>query len=165
MEKPNIILIGMPGSGKSTVGKVLSQINQSRFIDTDILIKESEGRELKDIVNKDGLQKFLNIQERVISELDVKEAVIATGGSVIYSELSMNHLKENGLVVYLKNDLEILIKRAGANRRFARKKGQSLKDIFEERKPLYEKYSDITIDCCGDEPENIALEIINRIIK
>lgn len=163
MNKPNIVLIGMPGSGKSTVGKSLALILNYDFIDTDLLIRELEGRELRDIVNRDGLEYFLSIQEKVILELDIKRSVIATGGSVIYSSLSMGHLKKSGTTIYLKNSFEILAQRAGTNRRLARSKGQSLEDVFEEREPLYRDYADLTIDCSDKKPEDLALEIINKI--
>jgi shikimate kinase len=163
LNKPNIVLIGMPGSGKSTVGKSLALILNYDFIDTDLLIRELEGRELRDIVNRDGLEYFLSIQEKVILELDIKRSVIATGGSVIYSSLSMGHLKKSGTTIYLKNSFEILAQRAGTNRRLARSKGQSLEDVFEEREPLYRDYADLTIDCSDKKPEDLALEIINKI--
>lgn len=163
MAKSNIVLIGMPGSGKSTVGKTLAGILNSKFIDTDLLIKEAEGRELRDIVNEDGREAFLNIQEKIILNLKIAKSVIATGGSVVYSSLSMKHLKEDGVIIYLKNKFELLIERAGADRRFARNENQSLQDMFNERNPLYEKYADIIIDCSEREPEELAMEIIRKI--
>ncbi|HHW32126.1 MAG TPA: shikimate kinase [Clostridiaceae bacterium] len=163
MEKSNIVLIGMPGSGKSTVGKTLAGIMKRKFIDTDLLIKEAEGRELKDIVAKEGREAFLNIQEKIILKLNTANSVIATGGSVVYSPLSMSHLKKDGVIVYLKNKFELLIERAGADRRFARNENQSLQDMFDERNPLYEKYADIIIDCSERGPVELAKEIIDII--
>lgn len=168
LEKYNIVLIGMPGSGKSTVGKILADLLNRKFVDTDLLIKEAEGRELRDIVNNDGRDAFLSIQEKIILGLVAENSVIATGGSVIYSPLSMNHLKKDGLIIYLKNKFELLVERAGAGRRFARNENQSLQDMFNERNPLYEKYADIIIDCLDKSPGELAQEIVykaNEYIK
>lgn len=159
MSKSNIVLIGMPSSGKSTVGKYLAEKTGMQFIDTDLIILEREKRPLKDIVNSDGLQKFLEIQQEVIQGLDVNNSIISTGGSVIYSPASMKHLKENGSIIFLKLEYEEIEKRITSGRRFARKEEQDLMDLYRERMPLYEKYADITINCSGKSVEKIAGEI------
>jgi shikimate kinase len=158
----NIVLIGMPSSGKSTTGKVISKKTNMSFIDTDLLIKQTEKRLLKDIVNTDGLKKFLEIQEREVLGINAENHVISTGGGVVYSAASMEHLKQNSIIVYLALEYEEIESRVTPERRFARLDGQSLLDIYNERKPLYEKYSDITIKCSGLSVEEIAEEIIEK---
>lgn len=161
--KNNIVLIGMPSSGKSTVGKILAEIVGLKFADTDVLIYEREKRPLKDIVNSDGYEKFLDIQEEVILGLNLSGYVIATGGSVIYRERSMNHLRENGIIVYLETDYSEIAERITPDRRLARKESQNLQDMYMERKTLYEKYADININCAARNPCEIADEISRRI--
>lgn len=151
----NIILIGMPGAGKSTIGVLLAKEIGYKFIDSDLLIQSREKRLLNEIIMEEGRQKFLEIEESVNSELDVDKTVIATGGSVIYSPNAMSHLKQIGTVIYLSLQFEILknrlkdIKRRGV----VLTKGQSLYDLYLERCPLYEKYADITI-----ETQNCSIE-------
>jgi len=163
MGKSNIVLIGMPSSGKSTVGKYLSRITGRVFVDTDALIKQRENRELKSIVIEDGLERFLEIQKTVILELNEKNLVISTGGSVIYNSDSMEYLKRDGVVVFLKLGLEEIRKRLEEGRRFARTEGQSFEELYNERMPLYRKYADISIECSGKSVEDIAEIIIQRL--
>lgn len=165
MKASNIVLIGMPSSGKSTVGKILSKMTGMNFIDIDSNIINKEGKKPRDIVNDSGLEEFLKVQEDAVVDLNVKNHIIATGGSVVYSEKSMNHLKSDGIIIYLKTDFESINKRAGKNRRLAREKGKSLYDVYCERKILYEKYSDIAIDSTDKNSHKIALEIKNYIKK
>ena len=160
--KKNIVLIGMPSSGKSTIGVGLAAILDRNFIDTDSIIQQTEKMDLKDIVNKRGLETFLKIQEFNILNLEAKDSVIATGGSVIYSNNSMYHLKKDGVVVYLKLEINELMKRTEPGRRFARNKEQNYTDLYKERLPLYDKYSDITVDCSGKDVDQIIREIISR---
>jgi len=164
MEKSNIVLIGMPNSGKSTVGKHLATVLNMDFVDTDQLIFEQEKKPLKDIVQSDGLEKFLSIQEDIVKSLKVENSVIATGGSVIYSSISMEHLKSTGFVVFLDIDYEKVVSRLSSGRRFARQENQSLLDVYNERLPLYRKYADIILKCSDMTAERIALEII-RLLK
>ncbi len=161
MKKKNIVLIGMPSSGKTTVGKILSDKLNLNFIDTDTIIFEREKKPLRDIVKEDGLDRFLQIQEELILETCFERNIIATGGSVIYSEISMNHLKSTSMVVYLKSTLEEIEKRLGPDRRFAKNSGQSLKDMYNERIPLYEKYAEMTIDCKEKNVNQISKEIVS----
>lgn len=159
----NIVLIGMPGAGKSTVGACLANRLNMDFVDTDEIIRSIEKKDLKDIVNDEGRDVFLKIQEDIISGLELNNSIIATGGSVVYSEKLMNHLKKNGVVVYLKHDITVLAERMGTGRRLARNRGQSIDGIYNERLPLYNKYSDFIIDCTKKEVGPIAEEIIERI--
>jgi len=165
MDRKNIVLIGMPSSGKSTVGIGLAHQLGKRFIDTDSVIRRNENRNLKDIVNNDGLKRFLEIQEENILKLHAEDCIIATGGSVVYSDASMRHLKKNGIVVYLKQTLEELEKRVAPDRRFAKDEKQSFRDIYNERVPLYERYADITVDCSAKDVESVISEIKNKLQK
>ncbi|MCX8128695.1 MAG: shikimate kinase [Clostridia bacterium] len=160
MGNKNIILIGMPSSGKSTIGKHLSKVLARDFVDTDFLIKSRENRELRDIVNTEGLQRFLDIQEEVVTTIDLSNCIIATGGSVVYGKGSMEHLKNSGIVIYLKLEYIEIESRITAGRRFARTNGQSFFDLYTERTPLYERYADIVLDCSGKSVEKIAEEIM-----
>ena len=159
MSNKNIVLIGMPSSGKSTIGSFLAKKLNLQFIDIDTLIFDKAKKPLKDIVEQDGLKRFLELQEEVVIKLIPWNSVIATGGSVVYSQLSMNHLKEKGIVVYLKLNYNDLKKRIRDGRRFAKNKEQSFFDLYSERVPLYEKYADFVVDCSGKKVEEIAKEI------
>lgn len=155
----NIVLIGMPSSGKTTIGKPLSKKLGMEFIDTDKVILDKEKKPLKDIVSEDGLNKFLNIQETTILDINVENYIISTGGSVIYNTKAMEHLKKHGLIVYLKLDIDTLEKRITTKRRFAKDKKQSFTDIYNERTLLYEKYADVIIDCNNKLVDEIVKEI------
>ena len=147
----NIILIGMPGSGKSTIGVLLAKVLSRDFVDTDLLIQAAEGRRLQETIDSDGLDDFLALEERHVLALDVQGAVIATGGSVVYSEEAMRHLKRRGTVVYLllpMSDLEARITDMDS-RGVVIAPWQTLADLYHERLPLYEHFADITIDCAG----------------
>jgi shikimate kinase len=161
MESKNIILIGMPSAGKSTIGKLISKSIGKSFVDTDTIIKEKAKKPLRDIVNTDGLAKFLEIQESTILEMKFVDSIIATGGSVVYSDIAMNHLKNKGIVIYLKLEYKVIEERVTPDRRFARNTEQSLLQLYNERVPLYEKYADITIDCSNLSEE----EIVNNVLK
>lgn len=144
----NIILIGMPGVGKSTIGVILAKIMGYRFVDADIVIQEQEGRLLKDIIAQEGVDGFIKIEDRVNRNLNMKKAVIATGGSAVYGKNSMENYKETSTIVYLKLDYEALDDRLSdiKGRGVVLRDGQTLKDIYDERTKLYEKYADIIID-------------------
>ena len=146
--KSNITMIGMPSSGKSTVGVLLAKRLGYSFVDVDIVIQEKEKRLLKEIIADEGLDGFLAVENRVNAELDVKDSVIAPGGSVIYGEEAMAHLKEISEIVYLKMSYEELEKRVGnvVDRGVALKPGMTLRDLYNERVPYYERYADITVD-------------------
>jgi shikimate kinase len=146
--KDNIVLIGMPGVGKSTIGVILAKILAYHFLDSDLVIQEREGKRLHQIISEVGTDGFLKIENDVNASLDVTRTVIATGGSAIYGEEAMEHLRKIGEVVYLKADFETIQKRLGnlEKRGVALKPGQTLKDLYEERTKLYEKYADVTVD-------------------
>lgn len=158
----NIVLVGMPGSGKTTVGKEIARVKGYNFMDTDTLLLERFGKPLKDVVKDDGPEYFKAVQGEVVSGINVEDTVIATGGSVIYSSDAMKNLKKNGVVVYLKLELAELEKRLGPHRKLARGSGQSLCDLLNERGPLYEKYSDLSIECTGKDVTEILDEIIQK---
>ena len=140
----NVILIGMPGSGKSTVGVVLAKVLGYRFIDSDLEIQSQEGKRLPELIEEFGTEGFLDIEARVNASIEAERCVIATGGSVVYRDSAMQHLKEIGTVVYLKLTCEELEERLGdlRCRGVALQEGQTLQSLYEERIPLYEKYAD-----------------------
>ena len=146
--KSNIVLIGMPGVGKSTIGVILAKILAYHFLDSDLVIQEREGKRLHQIISEVGCDGFLKIENDVNASLNVERTIIATGGSAIYGKEAMKHLKEIGEVVYLKADYETIKKRLGnlEKRGVALKSGQTLKDLYDERTKLYEMYADVTVD-------------------
>ena len=164
--KPNITMIGMPSSGKSTVGVLLAKRLGFSFVDVDIVIQEKEGRLLKEIIADEGMDGFLEVENRINAELDVRLSVIAPGGSVIYGEEAMKHLKEISEVVYLKMSYEEMERRIGnvVDRGVALKPGFTLRDLYNERAPLYEKYADIVIDEAGKTPGDTVDEL-RRVIE
>lgn len=146
--KSNIVLIGMPGVGKSTIGVILAKILGYHFLDSDLVIQERENRRLHQIIAQEGTEGFLRIENEVNASLDVERTIIATGGSAIYGKEAMEHLKEIGQLVYLKADYTTISKRLGnlEKRGVALKQGQTLKDLYDERTALYEKYADVIVD-------------------
>ncbi|MCD8106196.1 MAG: shikimate kinase [Lachnospiraceae bacterium] len=168
MSSDNITLIGMPGAGKSTVGIVLAKVLGYDFIDSDLLIQKSEGMLLWQIIESRGIDGFHEAEERVNAGIDVSQSVIATGGSVIYGDRAMSHLKSIGKVVYLKIGCEELTQRLGdlAKRGVTIKPGQTLGDLYAERVPLYEKYADITVNIShigiAEAAEKVRLQVIRE---
>lgn len=161
--KNNIVLIGMPGVGKSSAGVVLAKILGYEFVDSDLVIQKQEKRLLKDIIATEGNEGFLEIENRINASLDVTNSVIATGGSVIYGEDAMNHLANIGTIVYLRATYQTIASRLSnlTGRGVAIKDGQSLYDLYKERTVLYEKYAEVTIDLDGLTIE----ETVNKISK
>ena len=157
----NIVLIGMPGSGKSTVGVVLAKMMGFHFLDSDLVIQEKEGRLLSEIIEQEGRDGFIQVEDRINSGIFCDRTVIATGGSAVYGGGAMAHFKEIGTVVYLKISYEELENRLGdlKDRGVALKEGQMLKDLYEERIVLYERYADVIIDQNGKRIEATAREI------
>ena len=143
----NIVLIGMPSCGKSVTGVVLAKTLKMKFVDTDLLIQEDAGKALQKIINEDGIDSFKALEEKILKELNVENAVISTGGSAIYYDEAMQHLKENGTVVYIKANLKTIKSRLRniKTRGVAMGEGQTLDDLYKERVPLYEKYADVTV--------------------
>ncbi|MBE6766533.1 MAG: shikimate kinase [Ruminococcaceae bacterium] len=161
----NIILIGMPGSGKSTVGVLLAKIIGYRFIDTDLLIQEKEGRKLFEILRDSGNDYFAAVENEVNSSVMADKTVIATGGSAIYGEDAMKHLGSIGKIVFLDVPLYELEKRINnlSTRGIMFKSGQTLNDIYSERLPLYRKWADITISCEGESLSENAMKIAEAL--
>ena len=145
----NIILIGMPGCGKSTVGVVLAKAANLDFIDSDLVIQKEMGMQLSAIIEQYGDDGFRDVENRINAGLTAENSVVATGGSVIYGEEAMRHLKEIGTVVYLKLSCEAIADRLGDlhARGVTIKPGWTLQDLYNERCPMYEKWADITVDC------------------
>lgn len=161
----NIILIGMPGSGKSTVGVILAKLTSRDFVDTDVLIQVSAGRPLQEIVDSEGHMALRRIEEEVLLGLACRRYVVATGGSAAYSHRAMEHLKSDGIVVFLDADIATLESRVRdfAQRGLAKRPDQSFADLFAERFPLYAKYADITVDCQGLTHEEVCARIISEL--
>lgn len=167
MRKNNIILIGMPGSGKTTIGTELAEVIGYGYIDSDSVIVAREGKRLNEIIAEVGREAFLDVEAKVNSELCADRCVIATGGSVIYRDYAMQKLKEMGRVVYLKLDYEIIKNRLGdlQKRGVALKEGFTLKDLYDERTPLYEKYADVTVHLVGRSIAESVQEVVKAIGK
>ena len=160
----NLVLIGMPGCGKSTCGVLIAKALCMDFVDTDLVIQQNEKMPLQAIINQKGNDYFARAEEDAVCRLDVTNSVIATGGSVVYSSKAMARLKEDSLVVYLKISFDTMVKRiANMNSRgILLKNGETIEAMFEERAPLYEKYADFTVDCNGKEIETTVFEIVNK---
>lgn len=167
MKKNNIILIGMPGSGKTTLGTELSETIGFGYIDSDSVIVAREGKLLSEIIEEKGMEAFLDIEGKINSEITANRCVIATGGSVIYRDSAMQKLKELGTVVYLKLSYEIIAKRLGdlKKRGVALKEGFTLKDLYEERTPLYEKYADVVVELHGRSVAESVQEVVRALQK
>ena len=144
----NIIFIGMPASGKSTIGVVAAKRMGYEFLDTDLLIQKREKCLLKDIIAQKGIDGFLAIEDQVNASVDVEHTIIAPGGSVVYCENAMRHFKEIGTVVYLHASYQTISDRIGdaEKRGVVLRDGQTLRQLYEERRVLFEKYADITIN-------------------
>ncbi|TWT99772.1 Shikimate kinase 1 [Botrimarina colliarenosi] len=149
--KTNVVLIGMPGSGKSTVGVLLAKHLSRGFVDTDLIIQTNHGKTLQQIVDGAGHAALLDAEEAAVRSLDVENHVVATGGSVVYSAAGMAHLKAIGVLVYLATDLATLEARVGdyTMRGLAKRPEQTLADLFAERQALYEQYADVTVETAG----------------
>ena len=161
----NIILIGMPGAGKSTIGVLLAKSMLMDFADTDLLIQKRYSSSLCDIINSRGTQEFLKIENDVICSWDFANCVVATGGSAVYGEQAMEKLRENGVVVYLKLPPEEIEKRINNihTRGIAMDKGMTIAQLYIQRAPLYEKYADITVNCSSMTPEQCVDKIIEML--
>ena len=162
MKKNNIVLIGMPASGKSTVGVILAKILGYSFVDADIVIQKKEGRKLAEIIETEGIDGFIDIENKVNSEIEVEKTVVSTGGSAVYGKEAMDHYKNIGKVVYLKVSMDVLTKRLknAKQRGVVMREGQSLVSLYNERVPLYEKYADVVIDEGDKTMEEVVADLL-----
>ena len=147
----NVVLIGMPGCGKSTIGVLLAKALMLDFVDTDLLIQKKYSKTLSEIINSEGLDAFKEKESEVLSEISFENSLIATGGSAVYSESGMENLKKGGTVVYLKlspAEIKSRIKNI-KTRGIVMSEGDTIDSLFRERSPLYEKYADYVLDCEG----------------
>lgn len=161
----NIVLIGMPGCGKSTIGVILAKTIGVGFVDTDLIIQQRENRLLQDIIDTDGIEAFLDCEENAVKTVDCDNTVIATGGSVVYREDAINHLKKNGKIFYLNVPLDEIKKRLNniSTRGIAANRNDSIENIFIEREPLYKKYADVIVDLTDKTVEQSVEEICKKI--
>lgn len=163
--KNNLVLIGMPGAGKSTNGLLLAKALGKDFVDTDVLIQVREGETLQLIMDSSDYLQLRKIEESVLTHIDVNNTVIATGGSAVYSENGMAHLKKNGIVVYLETPLQTLEQRIHdyETRGIAKQPEQSFDDLFIERSKLYNQYADIVIHCDQQPPEEVVHSVLDAL--
>ena len=161
----NIVLVGMPASGKSTIGVILAKELKYKFLDTDLLLQDATDQTLIEIIAERGLDGFLRFENEIVSRLQARRTVIATGGSVIYGNEAMEHLKAGGTVVYLKHRYEVIASRLTniTTRGVVMRKGATLRDLFRERTPLYERYADLTIEADGLTTEQTVQAIKERL--
>ncbi|NVN91364.1 MAG: shikimate kinase [Desulfuromonadales bacterium] len=165
MKSSNIVLIGMPGSGKSTVGVLLAKQTSRDFVDTDILIQNSEKQSLQSILDSLGYLALREIEERILCGLNCTNHVIATGGSAVYSQDAMEHLAKDGLIIFLHVALQVLESRdlGLATRGIAKRPDQSFADLYEERCALYSRYAQVVIDCSGLTHEKVCARVIDSM--
>lgn len=163
----NLVLIGMPGCGKSTVGVILAKRLGRNFVDTDLLIQVAQERTLQAIVDAEGFEGFCQIEEQALLRLAVEKHVIATGGSVVYSEAGMRHLQSLGTIIFLQARLATIEPRLtnAATRGIALKPGQTLGELYDERNILYRRWAEITIPCDGLIPEEVCQQIEEAIAR
>ena len=160
-ENTNIILIGMPGSGKSTCGVLIAKALCTGFLDTDLLVQTREGASLQEIIDSRGFDYFKLAEERSLLSIRHRNCVIATGGSAVYSKAGMLHLKKNGIVVYLKIGFDEMVNRLQdiSTRGILLRKDETLEEMYQERAPLYKNYSDVTIDCDKKSIEQVVQKV------
>ena len=166
--KTNIVLIGMPSCGKSVTGVVLAKILNKKFVDGDLLIQERAGKGLQAIINEDGIDAFKKLEEEVLGSIDVTNAVIATGGSAVYYDSAMQRLKKDGIILYIDVPIEDIKKRLRniKTRGVAMGKGQTLDDLYALRKPLYEKYAELTVKSSNRQSmEDTVEDILNKLLS
>lgn len=161
----NIVLIGMPGCGKSTVGVLLAKALGMRFLDTDVVFQAQQSKKLQEMINEIGIDAFLNREEACVCKIECDHTVIATGGSVVYGKKAMQHLHQNGLVVYIRLPYEEIEKRLSnlATRGVTLREGQTLRDLYDERIPLYEAEADVVFDANRGEIEQTTRELADVI--
>ncbi len=164
-KEKNVVLTGMPACGKSVTGVVLAKSLGMNFIDTDLIIQENEGKSLQKIINEEGVEAFKRVEEKALLSLDAENAVIATGGSAVYYPAAMKHMGENGIIVYIEADIEEIKRRLRniKTRGVAMRRGQSIEELYESRKPLYEKYADITVKSDRKSMEKTVENIVKAL--
>lgn len=164
-KKDNLILIGMPASGKSTVGVILAKVIGYDFIDTDLLIQKHEGMRLSRIIEEKGIDGFLQVENEVNAAVEASRAVIATGGSAVYGREAMQHFRQIGAVIYLQVDYEEIHRRLHniRQRGVVLREGQTLRDLYEERHVLYEKYADLIVREGSGQIEEVVARIIRTL--
>ena len=165
MRMKNIVLIGMPGVGKSTTGVVLAKNLGMSFIDSDLVIQEQKGKKLHELIEEHGLDGFLEIEEQVNCSISPRSAIISTGGSAVYSAAAMDHFNQIAIICYLKLSYEGIQERLGdlAERGVVLREGQTLKSLYDERTPLYEKYANLTVECENKNIREIVMELAKRL--
>jgi shikimate kinase len=161
----NVVLIGMPGCGKSTIGVLLAKLVGFSFVDTDLLIQQHENKKLYKIIEEDGIDYFKEIENKINAKLEVTKTVIATGGSVVYGKQAMEHLKKIGKVIYLKVDYDELLKRIDnfSTPGIVIENGKTFRDLYNERTILYEEYADIIIECNKEDISKNAKLIASKL--
>ncbi len=161
----NVILIGMPGSGKSSVGVVLAKRLGMDFLDTDIVIQKKTQKRLSEIISEEGVEEFLKLEEEVNASLQVEDTIIAPGGSVVYGEKAMHHFREIGVVIYLKIGYKEMISRIGDihTRGVALPNGMKLSEMYEERDKLYEQYAHYVVDELHKTKGKVISEIVSLV--
>ena len=161
----NIVLIGMPACGKSTIGVILAKTMGVGFLDTDLLLQQREGKRLQEIIDGHGLPYFLRVESHAIQSIYCRDTVIATGGSAVYSEIAMRHLHLSSILIYLQLPYEEIEHRLDniKTRGVAMEKGESLYSLYQERAPLYEKWADLIIDAAGQTAEQTVEAILEAI--
>lgn len=165
--KKNIVLIGMPASGKSTAGVILAKEIKYNFYDTDLLLQAETDMTLAEIIRERGLDGFLKLEDRLLSEINVTGCVIATGGSAVYGDNAMANLKKIGKVVYIKLRFEVIESRLKniETRGVAMREGTTLRELYDERIGLYEKYADTVIEADGLNTEQTVQRIKESLAK
>ncbi|QEN04003.1 shikimate kinase [Thiospirochaeta perfilievii] len=161
----NIVLVGMPGAGKSTIGVLLAKRVAFDFIDSDLNIQNKTGESLQETMDRDGYLRLREVEEEVLSELNVKNSVISTGGSAVYGAKAMKHLKKDGIVIFIRASLDELKNRVSnyENRGIARRPDQTFQELFDERELLYNKYADLIVDSIKGQQDSMIEEIIKAL--
>ena len=163
----NLVLIGMPGAGKSTTGILLAKILSKGFIDTDVVIQSQEDKSLQVLLDESGREGFCKLEETYVQTISPSNHVIATGGSVVYSDIAMRHLGKGSLIVHLDlplNELEARLSNV-LERGVVMEPGQTLATLYQEREPLYRKYADVVVDCSGLNHEEVVIKIVHTVVS